>query len=254
MGQKGSREAHEAPRAQDREEGPQEDTSPAPAPAPLADFTQDSSDDEPPAAPEPPRPRPVREIYARYLAVNPLRPLHLCLPRDMALAERRRITGLEEDPQPSITWWHVGHREQEYEQRGVVEVTRSTTLGALSQMRLWDGETPLLCKSFKNSAAASVTIDELGDYSDPATGLEHHLEDCASDEEKMAMRVAVFRGLHLIFALLERAELHRIIMEECEERTQALIASLPQRVAKAKKSAKPAAKASKKTKKHPSRR
>ena len=51
MGQKGSREAHEAPRAQDREEGPQEDTSPAPAPAPLADFTQDSSDDEPPAAP-----------------------------------------------------------------------------------------------------------------------------------------------------------------------------------------------------------
>ena len=170
------------------------------------------------------------------------------------MAERRRITGLEEDPQPSITWWHVGHREQEYEQRGVVEVTRSTTLGALSQMRLWDGETPLLCKSFINSAAASVTIDELGDYSDPATGLEHHLEDCASDEEKMAMRVAVFRGLHLIFALLERAELHRIIMEECEERTQALIASLPQRVAKAKKSAKPAAKASKKTKKHPSRR
>ena len=254
MGQKGSREAHEAPRAQDREEGPQEDTSPAPAPAPLVDFTQDSSDDEPPAAPEPPRPRPVREIYARYLAVNPLRPLHLCLPRDMALAERRRITGLEEDPQPSITWWHVGHREQEYEQRGVVEVTRSTTLGALSQMRLWDGETPLLCKSFINSAAASVTIDELGDYSDPATGLEHHLEDCASDEEKMAMRVAVLRGLHLIFALLERAELHRIIMEECEERTQALIASLPQRVAKAKKSAKPAAKASKKTKKHPSRR
>ena len=28
---------------------PQEDASPAPAPAPLADFTQDSSDDEPPA-------------------------------------------------------------------------------------------------------------------------------------------------------------------------------------------------------------
>ena len=262
MGQKGSREAQEVPRAQDRQEDtpaaavPPEDASPAPAPAPLADFTQDSSDDEPPAAPEPPPPRPVHEIYARYLAVNPLRPLHLCLPKDMALAERRRITGLEEDPQPSMSWWHVGHREQEYEQRGVVEVTRSTTLGALSQMRLWDGETPLLCKSFINSAAASVTIDELGDYSDPATGLEHHLEDCASDEEKMAMRVAVFRGLHLIFALLERAELHRIIMEGSEgleERIKARFASLPQRVAKAK-SAKPAAKASKKTKKHPSRR
>ena len=118
-------------------------------------------------------------------------------------------------------------------------------------MRLW---TTRSCKSFINSAAASVTIDELGDYSDPETGLAHHLEDCATDEEKMAMRVAVFRGLHLIFALLERAELHRIIMEDCEDARDRLIASLPQRVARAKKSAKPAAKASKKTKKHPSRR
>ena len=55
MGQKGSREAQEAPRAQDRQEdtptaaAPLDDASPAPAPAPLADFTQDSSDDEPPA-------------------------------------------------------------------------------------------------------------------------------------------------------------------------------------------------------------
>ena len=55
MGQKGSREAQEAPRAHDRQEdtpsaaAPPEDASPAPAPAPLADFTQDSSDDEPPA-------------------------------------------------------------------------------------------------------------------------------------------------------------------------------------------------------------
>ena len=57
MGQKGSREAKEAPRAQDSEPlaataaAPPEDASPAPAPAPapLADFTQDSSDDEPPA-------------------------------------------------------------------------------------------------------------------------------------------------------------------------------------------------------------
>ena len=38
MGQKGSRDAQEALRAQDREEGPQEDAS-------LSDFTQDSSDD-----------------------------------------------------------------------------------------------------------------------------------------------------------------------------------------------------------------
>ena len=57
MGQKGSREAQEAPPAQDgvpratTAAPPQEDASPAPAPAPapLADFTQDSSDDEPPA-------------------------------------------------------------------------------------------------------------------------------------------------------------------------------------------------------------
>ena len=150
---------------------------------------------------------------------------------------------------PYISRLHVGYREQDYEQRRVVEVTRSTTLGALSQMRLWSQPS---CKSFINSAAASVTIDELGDYSDPETGLEHHLEGC-SDEVKMAMRVAVFRGLHLIFALLERAELHRIIMEELEEE-RARFASLPQRVAKAKKSAKPAAKASKKTKKHSSSR
>ena len=55
MGQKGSREAPEAPRAQDRQEdtpaaaAPPEDAPLAPAPAPLADLTQDSSDDEPPA-------------------------------------------------------------------------------------------------------------------------------------------------------------------------------------------------------------
>ena len=108
-----------------------------------------------------------------------------------------------------------------------------------------------------NSAAASVTIDELGDYSDPETGLEHHLEGCPTDDEKMAMRVAVFRGLTLIFVLLEKAELHQIILQrgrEASDRLPALFASLPQRLARAKKSAKPAAKASKKTKKHPSRR
>ena len=55
MGQKGSREAQEAPPAQDgvpratTAAAPPDDASPAPAPAPLADFTQDSSDDEPPA-------------------------------------------------------------------------------------------------------------------------------------------------------------------------------------------------------------
>ena len=246
MGQKGSREAQEETRAQDREEE---------APRPRQSIrercyqiqTNGATTWVAPEPPPPPPPRPVREIYARYLSAISLR---LCLPKDMALAERRRITGLEEDPKPSISWLRVGLREQDYEQRGVVEVTRSTTLGALSQMSLW---TQRSCPSFINSAAASVTIDELGDYSDPETGLEHHLEGCPTDEEKMAMRVAVFRGLHLIFALLERAELHRIIMEELEEE-RARFASLPQRVASAKKSAKPAAKASKKTKKHSSRR
>jgi len=196
----------------------------------------------------------VREIYARYLAGGPFE--RFWYSDDMGLAERRRITGLEEDPKPSISRLHVGYRVQDYEQRGVVEVTRSTTLGALSQMRLWSQRS---CESFINSAtatAASVTIDELGDYSDPETGLEHYLEGC-SDEEKMAMRVAVFRGLSLIFVLLEKPELHQIILQrgrEARDRLPALFASLPQRLAKAKKSAKPAAKASKKTKKHPSRR
>ena len=168
----------------------------------------------------------------------------------MALAERRRITGLEEDPKPLISQWQVNYIAD----HGGVEVTRSTTLGALSQMRLWSQRS---CKSFITSAAASVTIDELGDYSDPETGLEHHLEGCPTDEEKMAMRVAVFRGLTLIFVLLEKDELHQIIIQrakDARDRLLARFASLPQRVARAKKSAKPAAKASKKTEKHPSRR
>ena len=250
MGQKASRDADEAPRAQEAQLAQEcEEEAPRPRQSIRERCYQIQTNGATtwvaPEPPPPPPPRPVREIYARYLSAISLR---LCLPKDMALAERRRITGLEEDPKPSISWLHVGLREQDYEQRGVVEVTRSTTLGALSQMSLW---TQRSCPSFVNSAAASVTIDELGDYSDPETGLEHHLEDCASDEEKMAMRVAVFRGLHLIFALLERAELHRIIMEELEEE-RARFASLPQRVARAK-SAKPAAKASKKTKKHSSR-
>ena len=252
MGQKASRDADEAPRAQEAQRA--QECAEEQAPRPRQSIrercyqiqTNGATTLVAPEPPPPPPPRPVREIYARYLSAISLR---LCLPKDMALAERRRITGLEEDPKPSISWLHVGLREQDYEQRGVVEVTRSTTLGALSQMSLW---TQRSCPSFVNSAAASVTIDELGDYSDPETGLEHHLEGCPTDEEKMAMRVAVFRGLHLIFALLERAELHRIIMEELEEE-RARFASLPQRVARAK-SAKPAAKASKKTKKHPSRR
>ena len=252
MGQKASRDADEAPRAQEAQRA--QECAEEQAPRPRQSIrercyqiqTNGATTWVAPEPPPPPPPRPVREIYARYLSAISLR---LCLPKDMALAERRRITGLEEDPKPSISWLHVGLREQDYEQRGVVEVTRSTTLGALSQMSLWSQRS---CKSFINSAAASVTIDELGDYSDPETGLEHHLEGCPTDEEKMAMRVAVFRGLHLIFALLERAELHRIIMEELEEE-RARFASLPQRVARAK-SAKPAAKASKKTKKHPSRR
>ena len=250
MGQKASRDADEAPRAQEAQLAQEcEEEAPRPRQSIRERCYQIQTNGATtwvaPEPPPPPPPRPVREIYARYLSAISLR---LCLPKDMALAERRRITGLEEDPKPSILWLHVGYRVQDYEQRRVVEVTRSTTLGALSQMRLWSQRS---CKSFINSAAASVTIDELGDYSDPETGLEHHLEGCPTDEEKMAMRVAVFRGLHLIFALLERAELHRIIMEELEEE-RARFASLPQRVARAK-SAKPAAKASKKTKKHPSR-
>ena len=219
MGQKGSREAQEAPRAQDREKSPraprqtagdewaQTVTNGGARFVPLAATV---------AAPEPrppPPPRPVREIYARYLAATSLDGIWSSV--DMALAERRRITGLEEDPKPLISQWQVNYIAD----HGGVEVTRSTTLGALSQMRLWGQRS---CKSFINSAAASVTIDELGDYSDPETGLEHHLEGCPTDEEKMAMRVAVFRGLTLIFVLLEKDELHQIIIQGCREASDRL--------------------------------
>ena len=131
----------------------------------------------------------------------------------------------------------------------MVEVTRSTTLGALSQMRLWSQRS---CKSFTRRKV--LAIDELGDYSDPETGLEHHLEACATDEEKMAMRVAVFRGLTLIFVLLEKDELHQIILQRARGRARSSPSPVREPPAKtaarAKKSAKPAAKASKKTKKH----
>lgn len=259
MGQKASRDADEAPRAQEAQLAQEcEEEAPRPRQSIRERCYQIQTNGATTWAatepPPPPPPRPVREIYARYLAGGPLE--RFWYSDDMGWAERRRITGLEEDPKPSISRLHVGYRQQDYEQRGVVEVTRSTTLGALSQMRLWS-QRP--CKSFINAAAASVTIDELGDYSDPETGLEHYLEACATDEEKMAMRVAVFRGLTLIFVLLEKPELHQIILQrgrEASDRLPALFASLPQRLAaaRAKMSAKPAAKASKKTKKHPSRR
>ena len=261
MGQKASRDADEAPRAQEAQLAQEcEEEAPRPRQSIRERCYQIQTNGATTWAatepPPPPPPRPVREIYARYLAGGPFE--RFWYSDDMGLAERRRITGLEEDPKPSISRLHVGYRVQDYEQRGVVEVTRSTTLGALSQMRLWSQRS---CESFINSAtatAASVTIDELGDYSDPETGLEHYLEGC-SDEEKMAMRVAVFRGLTLIFVLLEKPELHQIILQrgrEASDRLPALFASLPQRLAaaRAKMSAKPAAKASKKTKKHPSRR
>ena len=258
MGQKASRDADEAPRAQEAQLAQEcEEEAPRPRQSIRERCYQIQTNGATTWAatepPPPPPPRPVREIYARYLAGGPLE--RFWYSDDMGWAERRRITGLEEDPKPSISRLHVGYRVQDYEQRGVVEVTRSTTLGALSQMRLWS-QRP--CKSFINAAAASVTIDELGDYSDPETGLEHYLEGC-SDEEKMAMRVAVFRGLTLIFVLLEKPELHQIILQrgrEASDRLPALFASLPQRLAaaRAKMPAKPAAKASKKTKKPPSRR
>ena len=74
------------------------------------------------------------------------------------------------------------------------EAHRSTTLGELSQFTAYGRPPP--CASFPDSAAASVTIGELGDYSDPATGLEHHLAvGCTSDAEKEAMRKAVLVAL-----------------------------------------------------------
>ena len=133
----------------------------------------------------------VRDLYKDYFNRPAGRPP---TPIKILAAERLRIVGtpsgmdeVPDDARASLLMLTSGFYPGP-------EAHRSTTLGELSQFTAYGRPPP--CASFPDSAAASVTIGELGDYSDPATGLEHHLAvGCTSDAEKEAMRKAVLVAL-----------------------------------------------------------
>jgi hypothetical protein len=78
--------------------------------------------------------------------------------------------------------------------------------------------------SFVASEAAQVTIDELGKYGDPNTGLERKLDEaCASDEEKERMRSFVQNAL-VVLHDQEHDELHALVLEASREATARLLA------------------------------
>ena len=133
----------------------------------------------------------VLQKYSQYFDRSAGRPP---TPIKILAAERLRIVGtpsgmdeLPDDARGSLLMLTSGFYPGP-------EAHRGTTLGELSQFTVYGRPPP--CASFPDSAAASVTIGELGDYSDPATGLEHHLAvGCTSDAEKEAMRKAVLVAL-----------------------------------------------------------
>ena len=302
MGQKASRDADEAPRAQEAQLA-QECEEEAPRPRQsireICYQVQTNGATSFVPDPEPRPPRPLSEVYARYSEGNGEQALGI----NIAAVERLRITGLAEDcrdPRNGMEAAEFMHRQIRVGTRrelicedfglewDVVDwrarchptevVTRATTLRALSQMQILGRRTLSLNSSFLLSPASLYTIDMLGDYSDRDTGLERYLETgYLSDEEKMAMRIAVFRGLMEIHDTdAERDARQKIIdvasanLDEGLEAMEAVVecwkaerAALIDKLnndnptpkkPRAKKSAKPAAKASKKTKKHSSRR
>ncbi len=133
----------------------------------------------------------MHQIYAQYFDRSAGRPP---TPIKILAAERLRIVGtpsgmdeVPDDARGSLLMLTSGFYPGP-------EAHRGTTLGELSQFTVYGRPPP--CASFPDSAAAAVTIGELGDYSDPATGLEHHLAvGCTSDAEKEAMRKAVLVAL-----------------------------------------------------------
>ena len=308
MGQKASRDV-EAPRAQEapgaQEVPPDAQDREEEAPRPRQSIREICYQVQTNGAtsfvpdPEPRPPRPLSEVYARYSEGNGEQALGI----NIAAVERLRITGLAEDcrdPRNGMEAAEFMHRQIRVGTRrelicedfglewDVVDwrarchptevVTRATTLRALSQMQILGRRTLSLNSSFLLSPASLYTIDMLGDYSDRDTGLERYLEaGCLSDEEKMAMRIAVFRGLMEIHDtdaerdarkkiidvasanLDEGLEAMNAVVECWKAERAALIDKLNNdnptpKKPRAKKSAKPAAKASKKTKKPPSRR
>ena len=183
----------------------------------------------------------VLDIYARYFDRS------AGLPRistEVLAAERVRIVGRDEvpdDARGSLLMLTSGFNP------GPPEAHRGTTLGELSQFTVYGRPPP--CASFPDSAAASVTIGELGDYSDPATGLEHHLAvGCTSDDEKEAMRKAVLVALAKIQDR-ELGALTQALMEDNQryirEIDARLVAGNPKPKKKPRAAAKPAAKTKK---------
>ena len=300
MGQKASRNTDEAPRAQ---EVPHAQDHEEEAPRPRQSVRERCYQIQTNGAssfvpdPEPRPPRPLSEVYARYSEGNGEQALGI----NIAAVERLRITGLTEDHRDDwgrelddfiLRPVRVTRREPICEDFGLEweeevfrvrchpteVVTRATTLRALSQMQIMGRRTLSINSSFRLSPASLYTIDMLGDYSDRDTGLERYLDaGCLSDDEKMAMRIAVFRGLCEIHDtdaerdarkkiidvasanLDEGLEAMKAVVECWKAERAALIDKLNNdnptpKKPRAKKSAKPAAKASKKTKKHPSRR
>ena len=105
----------------------------------------------------------VRQLYGQYFSAG--RPP---TPIKILAAERLRIVGtpsgmdeLPDDARGSLLMLTSGFYPGP-------EAHRGTTLGELSQFTVYGRPPP--CASFPDSAAAAVTIGELGDYSDPAMG------------------------------------------------------------------------------------
>ena len=184
---------------------------------------QSSSQDAPPPPAQTriaPPPRSVRDVYWRILQSED-RPT---LPGEIQRQMRDQITGLDEDqrdPQADFFRRHLLRQDPP------LLISRGTTLRELSMMgeRLSiDYVTYTPSPDFLASEAAQVTIDELGKYGDPNTGLERKLDEaCASDEEKERMRTFVQNAL-VVLHDQEHDELHALVLEASREATARLLA------------------------------
>ena len=185
---------------------------------------QSSSQDAPPPPAQtriPPPPRSVEQVYSEAIRSEDGPSLSGEIQRQM----RDQITGFVEDPRdPQANFFR---RHLTLHQNPPLLISRATTLGELSRM---GARLSMQCltytpsPSFLASEAAQVTIDELGKYGDPNTGLERKLDEaCASDEEKERMRTFVQNAL-VVLHDQEHAELHALVLEASREATARLLA------------------------------
>ena len=181
------------------------------------DMGQSSSQDAPPPPAQtriPPPPRSVEQVYSEAIRSEDGPSLSGEIQRQM----RDQITGFVEDPRdPQANFFR---RHLMLHQNPPLLISRGTTLGELSRM---GARLSMQCltytpsPSFLASEAAQVTLDELGGYRDPDTGLEHHLDaGCASDEEKERMRTFVQNAL-VVLHDQEHDELHALVLEALRE-------------------------------------